>query len=285
MNIFLSWSGSRSGRAARALKHWVEVELAPLTAWASHEDLEPGVRWNRTLHEQLKGAVAGVLLVTRENLQSPWLLYEAGCLAIATSSHRIIPYLIDVFESQLPSPLKQFQCVPSSRDGAWLLIRELLKYVEPPRFEADVRRRFDATWEVLGRQLGLSLEVDDCEGVLVLNQPTVRLDDDGASAISSRLATEMLRGRERFVIDLTSVVEISEPALGYLVVGLGAAKKRNVAVALVICAEVRETLARVGISRRFRVFADRRMALDSVLNSRDFGGDSTERIDDPDIPT
>jgi hypothetical protein len=77
--VFVSWSGSISNRAANALKFWLKTVFTEndIDVWMSEHDIEAGTPWATGLHAHLKSADFGILCMTRENLNSPWLLYEA----------------------------------------------------------------------------------------------------------------------------------------------------------------------------------------------------------------
>ena len=101
MQVFLSWSGESSKEMADALKPWLADVVPGLSVWMSDHDLEAGAAWGTELHEQLKRADFGILCVTRDNVNAPWMLYEAGALAVSTTTGCVVPYLRDVDPARL----------------------------------------------------------------------------------------------------------------------------------------------------------------------------------------
>jgi tetratricopeptide (TPR) repeat protein len=83
----------------------------------SDRDLEAGQRWNEEISAKLRNTHFGIICLTRENLAVPWLLFEAGALAKAVDSARIVPVLLGVGRSDLTFPLAQFQAVGSDESG------------------------------------------------------------------------------------------------------------------------------------------------------------------------
>jgi tetratricopeptide (TPR) repeat protein len=117
MRVFISWSGSRSKQLALHLYEWLGAVVQRAEPWMSERDLEAGERWNEELSARLKDTHFGVICLTRENLAAPWLLFEAGALAKAVDSARVVPVLLDLARSDLTFPLAQFQAVDSDEAG------------------------------------------------------------------------------------------------------------------------------------------------------------------------
>jgi tetratricopeptide (TPR) repeat protein len=65
----------------------------------------------------LKDTHFGIIVLTQENLGAPWLLFEAGALAKAVESARVVPVLLGVRRSDLTFPLAQFQAVEADESG------------------------------------------------------------------------------------------------------------------------------------------------------------------------
>jgi hypothetical protein len=91
MKIFLSWSGEKSRIVASALSQWLPSLVPTTKPWMS-EQIRAGDRWESELVKELKNTDCGVLCLTAENLQSPWLNFEAGALSKAVDKSRVIPY-------------------------------------------------------------------------------------------------------------------------------------------------------------------------------------------------
>jgi hypothetical protein len=101
MRVFISWSGTRSKRLAVHLHDWLGAVVQRAEPWLSDRDLEAGQRWNEEISAKLKDTHFGILCLTRENLAAPWLLFEAGALAKAIDSARVVPVLLGVARSDL----------------------------------------------------------------------------------------------------------------------------------------------------------------------------------------
>jgi len=83
MSIFISWSGDRSHAIARGIKKLLLATVRTLRdedVFIS-DQIEKGMAWFDAIAEELQRSQVGIVCLTPENLQSPWLHFEAGALA------------------------------------------------------------------------------------------------------------------------------------------------------------------------------------------------------------
>src|SRR5258708_26454569 len=142
MKIFVSWSGVRSGALAQALRDWLPLVLHYAEPWLSDADLRPGARWGPELAKELDTSNFGVVCITRENLTSPWILFEAGSLAKSLDGSRVIPLLLDVEFSEITGPLAQFQAKKIDRDGVFEVVQAVNRLEKQPIAHAPVQKLF-----------------------------------------------------------------------------------------------------------------------------------------------
>lgn len=112
MKIFISWSGEISGKVARILRDWLPYVLPTIKPYVSSEDIEKGTAWNSDIASQIETAIAGIICVTKDNINSPWLNFEAGALfkSLSKSSpKKVCPFLFGLTSYELKGPLNQFQ--------------------------------------------------------------------------------------------------------------------------------------------------------------------------------
>src|ERR1017187_1755284 len=98
MEIFVSWSGARSRSLALELCTWLRSVNHFFRPWMSDRDLRKGDRWSETIGNRLAVAHCGVICVTPENVDSPWLEFEAG--ALSKSLSRVCPLLYGMSSDQ-----------------------------------------------------------------------------------------------------------------------------------------------------------------------------------------
>jgi len=153
MKVFVSWSGARSQVLATALRDWMKLVLHYVEPWLSDADLAAGERWGQALAKELETSNFGVICVTRDNITSPWILFEAGSLAKSLDGSRVIPLLLDVEFSEITGPLAQFQAKKVDRDGVFEVVHSINQQAKSPVGETQLKQLFDALWPGLEKQI------------------------------------------------------------------------------------------------------------------------------------
>ena len=125
MKIFVSWSGNRSKAVAEILCDWLKCVIQATKPWISTRDIDRGALWFTEINDQLKDTSVGIVCLTHENVNRPWILFEAGALAKGLSSNRVCTFLIDLKPADLEDPLAQFNHTLPERDSIWALVKTL----------------------------------------------------------------------------------------------------------------------------------------------------------------
>lgn len=109
MKIFISWSGTQSKKLGEALRDWFPGVLQLLKPYFTPADIEKGTRWGAEIAKELESSEIGILCVTRDNLHSDWIMFEAGALSKSLDKAHVCPILFGITNTDLAGPLKQFQ--------------------------------------------------------------------------------------------------------------------------------------------------------------------------------
>src|SRR5580693_5399098 len=125
MDIFISWSGPRSGAVAEALKKWLPKIVNAFKPWLSSADIDKGARWSSDIATRLQAAKAGIICLTPSNLSAPWILFEAGALSKTLENTFVCPLLVDLQPREVTGPLAQFQATRATRDEMLRLLKTL----------------------------------------------------------------------------------------------------------------------------------------------------------------
>lgn len=108
MKIFISWSGNRSRAVAELLNVWVKCVLQASQPWISTRHIDRGSIWFSEINEQLQDVTIGIVCLTQENKNKPWILFECGALAKGLSTNRVCTLLVDLGSGDITDPLAQF---------------------------------------------------------------------------------------------------------------------------------------------------------------------------------
>ncbi|WP_039046562.1 TIR domain-containing protein [Plesiomonas shigelloides] len=125
MNVFLSWSGDRSKAVAELLDSWLQCVIQAVDPWMSSKDIDRGTLWFSEINDQLQNTSIGIICLTQENKNKPWILFESGALAKGLSNSRVCTFLIDLEPTDIGTPLSQFNHTFPTKEGLWELVRTL----------------------------------------------------------------------------------------------------------------------------------------------------------------
>jgi len=115
MKVFISWSGNRSRAIADLLRRWLPSVLQAVRPYFSPDDVAKGSRWSSEIAKELEASRIGLLIITPENQEAPWLLFEAGALAKNLDRSRVCPLMFGGMEpTDVKGPLVQFQAAQFS---------------------------------------------------------------------------------------------------------------------------------------------------------------------------
>lgn len=155
MKVFLSWSSALSHRVACELRDWLPSVLQAIKPYVSSEDIDKGTRWSTDIAKELEAASYGIICVTYENLDAPWVHFEAGALSKSLEKANVVPFLFGVKRSEVQGPLLQFQSVIFEKDDVEKLVRGLNKRLESDEQLSDdaVGKAFKVWWPQLKEAL------------------------------------------------------------------------------------------------------------------------------------
>ena len=155
MKVFISWSGNRSKLVAETFRQWLSKVLQMAEPWIS-SDIEKGTRWSKEILEKLEESRFGIIVLTSSNLNSPWILFEAGALSKTNDAH-VCTFLLDVSPSDIEQPLAQFQHTTTSKEDIKKLLiainTMILKSGEKGLTEIVLNDVFETNWPNLEQKI------------------------------------------------------------------------------------------------------------------------------------
>src|SRR5271169_5743454 len=123
-SVFLSWSGDSSKSAAQTLHTWLPTVIQNVHPYMSAENIDKGERWSIDIAKQLEETNYGIICMTPENIDAPWVLFEAGALSKSMERARVSPLLFSLGPSEFTkSPLLQFQLTVFTKDDFYKLLQ------------------------------------------------------------------------------------------------------------------------------------------------------------------
>ena len=159
MQVFISWSGDRSRAVAELLDEWIQCVLQAIRPWMSSKDIDRGSLWFSEITDQLKDTKIGIICLTKDNLNKPWILFESGALAKGLSSARVCTFLIDLEPTDVGNPLAQFNHTLPNKDGVYELVRTLNSSLgEHALREKVLEQVFETYWPQFERGFEKALE-------------------------------------------------------------------------------------------------------------------------------
>jgi hypothetical protein len=154
MDIFISWSGPRSGALAEALKKWLPKIVNEFKPWLSSADIDKGTRWGSEVAGKLATSKAGIICLTPNNLTAPWILFEAGALSKTLENTFVCPLLVGLEPSDVTGPLAQFQATKATEDHILPLLKTLNRALgEGAMPDTHIEEVFDVWWPKLAAQV------------------------------------------------------------------------------------------------------------------------------------
>ncbi|WP_328699927.1 TIR domain-containing protein [Chengkuizengella marina] len=146
--MFISWSGERSREVAAYLYEWLPCVIQAAQPWMSSKDIDKGSIWFNEINDELKDTAVGIICITKENKNKPWILFEAGALLKGLSSNRVIPLLIDLEIKDIESPLSQFNATLPTREGMLGLVRSINNELQSNKLKENVLdSSFNTYWD------------------------------------------------------------------------------------------------------------------------------------------
>lgn len=148
MKIFISWSGEISFKVAKVLKDWIPCVIQDVYPYFSSEDIDKGARWSTDIAKELETASFGILCVTKDNLNSKWLNFEAGALSKAVDKAKVCPLLFHLKPSDITdSPILQFQMAHVDKADIYKLFKSINETLGDSGLdEARLERVFNTFW-------------------------------------------------------------------------------------------------------------------------------------------
>jgi len=150
MKVFISWSGERSKAAAELLTEWIHDVIQAVKPWISTRDIDKGSIWFNEITETFKDTSLGIICLTPENKDKPWILFESGALLSVLNKQakpHVCTFLIGLKPADIENPLAQFNHTGSHKTEIFELLITINKQLESNRLEEkSLKKAFNTYW-------------------------------------------------------------------------------------------------------------------------------------------
>ena len=206
-NLFIGWSGERSRLVAVFFRGWISKVIQSARPWMSETDIEKGSRGLNEIAKVLADIRVGITCLTPENLQRPWIFFEAGALSKTIGDRtRLCTYLIGGLEPQdVVPPLGMFQATKAVKEDTLKLVRTINVAVsENPVPEQDLDELFGAMWPKLEERLATLPPLEE-------SIPAMRTVDDMVAEILEIVRTDSNRRSRADILTGIAAAGVSQP--------------------------------------------------------------------------
>lgn len=174
MRIFISWSGVTSKKLAEVIRQWIPGVIQAARPYYSPDDISKGSRWSSEISKELDSSKIGIICLTKDNLQAPWIMFEAGALSKNIEISKVCPVLFGIEPSDIQGPLVQFQAAKFSKEEIKKVIRMVNSEVGDNALLPDVMENvFEMWWPKLLESVETILKED-----IIENNSNLRTDRD-----------------------------------------------------------------------------------------------------------
>lgn len=154
MKIFISWSGDLSKALGEALRNWLPSALQAVKPYFTPNDIEKGARWGSNIALELQESKVGIFCLTRENLENPWIMFEAGAISKVVGDAYVCPILFELEPNDISGPLNQFQLTQFNKIEIRQLFSSINSQCGESMLDSDTEEQvFNMWWPKLEDQV------------------------------------------------------------------------------------------------------------------------------------
>lgn len=148
-----------------ALRSWIPAVIQQVKPYFTPNDIEKGARWSTDIAGELNNSKIGIICLTKDNIEKPWVMFEAGALSKQLDSSYVCPILFNLDSSELKGPLVQFQATPFNKTEVKKLITTINNLLDDSKLDGSVLNQvFDMWWPKLEEQIRAIIEKHEKNG-------------------------------------------------------------------------------------------------------------------------
>lgn len=158
MKVFISWSGRQSKAVAEVLRGWLPGVLQAVRPYFTPDDIDKGSRWNEEISKELESSSVGLICLTRENMEAPWIMFEAGALSKNLEKSKVCTLLFGLEPTDIKGPLVPFQASRFHKEEWRKVVKTINAALGEKGLENEVLNSvFDKWWPDLEKRINEEL--------------------------------------------------------------------------------------------------------------------------------
>jgi len=159
MKLFISWSGTQSKEIAEIFRTWIPGVIQAAKPYYSPNDIEKGTRWSNEIAKELEASKFGIICLTKDNLEAPWIMFEAGALSKNIERSKLCPFLFGVEPADVQGPLVQFQAAKFEKAEVKKLMKSINAELSEQSLASEVFETvFEMWWPKLDESIAACLK-------------------------------------------------------------------------------------------------------------------------------
>jgi TIR domain len=159
MKVFISWSGQTSKNIAEIFRQWLPTVIQIAIPYYSPDDITKGTRWNSEISLELNESKIGIICLTKDNLESPWIMFEAGALSKNIDNSKVCPILFGLEPTDIQGPLVQFQAARFNKEEIKKVVRMINAEGGDNALNSETFEQvFEVWWPKLSERIELELK-------------------------------------------------------------------------------------------------------------------------------
>lgn len=142
--VFISWSGKNTAsfKVAKKLAEWLPMVLQETEPFMS-DNIRSGTNPINQIMGNLANSKVGIICITKDNITSSWLNFEAGALnnVVTNQSGIVIPLLINITTDEFAncnSPIKNLQGKEFNNEDFKIVLKDINSCLESPISEKSL---------------------------------------------------------------------------------------------------------------------------------------------------
>jgi uncharacterized protein YjbI with pentapeptide repeats len=150
MKIFISWSGIQSQKIAQELQKWIPQVINSVIPYVTSESIKKGERWPNQIFKELEDSNFGLVCLNKDNLKSPWILFEAGAISKNKDSKLICLLFDGLNQNEVEKPLSFFQNTEFNKEDYLKLMLSINESLDDKKLSDNLlTNSFDVWWPKL----------------------------------------------------------------------------------------------------------------------------------------